>query len=683
MLNIKFNLSFILFFFLLSSSAWAASANKSLVVGAFKNDFALVQKALEDGADINTTVGSSAGNTALNIAVRENYDEIALYLIERGADVNKVNKSRKAPLHYASQNGNEQLVSVLIEQGADVYAEASHKNKPLHLALSKNHYHLVKYFKQAGVDLDSKYIQNKWRPLYYAVFKNLPESVSELIRLGVKIEHPGDKSVPLNKAIKEGFQDITRILLDGGANPKTKDYWKRDAFNTAALFEQKAIMKYLAKRYEFDEHAQKGIVEKDYYFGSPRKGMIVWFFGYETRSPDKAGKVVKLQTPLIAPSISQVIRNMDTLSYKASITKDKDNNYFLNYPENIPVNPDQPFLGGFIVDLTIYGYTNRAASSFQPIALSNKSFPAEVEAFLGDEEELQIHHPKMKAVAERFLSESKTYRDMAVKVDKFVHDHLSYDMPPKRPNTAVDVLGYTHGRCGEYNKLKSAILRSAGIPTRKITGTAAYDFGPVHLDKENTINDHVWLEAWFPGQGWLSVPSTSRFHKRLQFRDIYKRDYFIRRKGTHTYTKYHRKTSRMKRFANSHGNGVFLYLESDIFPVFSRLLKDALTYDRKVSLKIFKDLETLPLDAQVVVNWFLISRKEPAVHRTAAENFNRLIEKSEKLQKKNFVYVSSSLMKQRIADFKHSKTQKSLKPENQSGSIGAATGSIGVGSGSF
>ncbi|MBC8353473.1 MAG: transglutaminase domain-containing protein [Planctomycetes bacterium] len=51
-----------------------------------------------------------------------------------------------------------------------------------------------------------------------------------------------------------------------------------------------------------------------------------------------------------------------------------------------------------------------------------------------------------------------------IAVDQFVHNQFSYGVC-ERPNTAVDLLKFTKGRCGEYAKLKQSLLRSAGIPT--------------------------------------------------------------------------------------------------------------------------------------------------------------------------------------------------------------------------
>ena len=109
-----------------------------------------------------------------------------------------------------------------------------------------------------------------------------------------------------------------------------------------------------------------------------------------------------------------------------------------------------------------------------------------------------------------------------------------------------------------------------------------------------------------------------------------------------------RKTSWLKRFTNSHGNGVFIIMDPSHYPLFSEVLQTALTCDKPVNIRIFKDMETLPESARIMVNWFLMSRKDAAIHQKVAKNFVKLMGELDQLIMETFLHVSSTLMKRPI-----------------------------------
>ena len=56
--------------------------------------------------------------------------DIALVLIEKGADLNIQNKSGDTPLHWASWKGHRDIAFALIENGADLHIQNNLGNKP-------------------------------------------------------------------------------------------------------------------------------------------------------------------------------------------------------------------------------------------------------------------------------------------------------------------------------------------------------------------------------------------------------------------------------------------------------------------------------------------------------------------------------------------------------------------------
>jgi ankyrin repeat protein len=103
--------------------------------------------------------------TPLGIAVDKGYNDIAVLLVQRGADVNKecIDDSSyttaRTPLMIACNNGNVSLIKLLIEHGADVNAQSPDhiKNTPLIYAAMAVHFEEpVKILLAHGADVNMK-----------------------------------------------------------------------------------------------------------------------------------------------------------------------------------------------------------------------------------------------------------------------------------------------------------------------------------------------------------------------------------------------------------------------------------------------------------------------------------------------------------------------------------------------
>ncbi len=72
------------------------------------------------GADINLPSQNGFNVFPLHSAVAGNFSGISKMLIENGAEVNVIQNSGLTPLHSAAQNGNIELIILLLEKGAKV-----------------------------------------------------------------------------------------------------------------------------------------------------------------------------------------------------------------------------------------------------------------------------------------------------------------------------------------------------------------------------------------------------------------------------------------------------------------------------------------------------------------------------------------------------------------------------------
>uniref|UniRef100_H2LVI7 Proteasome 26S subunit, non-ATPase 10 n=1 Tax=Oryzias latipes TaxID=8090 RepID=H2LVI7_ORYLA len=84
--------------------------------------------------------------------------QIALMLLENGADPNATDKLEWTPLHRASAKGNYRLIQLLLKQSASTNIQDCQGNTPLHLACEEERVEAAKLLVEHGASI---YIENK------------------------------------------------------------------------------------------------------------------------------------------------------------------------------------------------------------------------------------------------------------------------------------------------------------------------------------------------------------------------------------------------------------------------------------------------------------------------------------------------------------------------------------------
>ena len=105
-----------------------------LHAAAHENDAALVDRLLDEGADVDAQ--DSGGFTPLHFAAEYSSVEAARRLLDRGAKVDVTNMHGNTPLFSAVFNskGQGELIKLLLEHGADPEKENKHGQSPRGLA---------------------------------------------------------------------------------------------------------------------------------------------------------------------------------------------------------------------------------------------------------------------------------------------------------------------------------------------------------------------------------------------------------------------------------------------------------------------------------------------------------------------------------------------------------------------
>lgn len=129
-----------------------------LMIAAFKNDFAKVDKYLKSGYNINEQ--DKLGGTALMcVLTRSNPLDMVRHLLSKGANPNLLdNKGRNALLLAIFNNQNYETIKELIEKGTDVHIADKDKNTALHYELSKPSpdFNIVKLLISDGIDVTAE-----------------------------------------------------------------------------------------------------------------------------------------------------------------------------------------------------------------------------------------------------------------------------------------------------------------------------------------------------------------------------------------------------------------------------------------------------------------------------------------------------------------------------------------------
>ena len=113
-----------------------AYSEDSFKKAAKKGDLAAVKRVVEkSGLDVNCM----RGHTPLYVASENNHLNIVEYLVDNGADMNKIRVSHQTPLYVAIERGHFDVMKYLVDKGADLNKATTDGNHltPLHIAVQK------------------------------------------------------------------------------------------------------------------------------------------------------------------------------------------------------------------------------------------------------------------------------------------------------------------------------------------------------------------------------------------------------------------------------------------------------------------------------------------------------------------------------------------------------------------
>ena len=216
---------------------------KKLFSATQLGDIHMVLDLIRQGADLNATDGEKK-RTPLRWVAEYGLTEIAIALIDNGADVNAADQDDKTPLHCAAENGRMEIALALIEKGAKVDVANKYGDTPLRLAIEKGHKEIALALIAEGA-INAKNERGE-TPLHIAITKGYKEIALALIAKGTNINAAAKgininatiyrdywDQTPLHVAIQKGYEEIAKALIAKGANINATDDWGQTPLHVA------------------------------------------------------------------------------------------------------------------------------------------------------------------------------------------------------------------------------------------------------------------------------------------------------------------------------------------------------------------------------------------------------------------------------------------------------------------
>lgn len=122
-----------------AATAYSYDGWTALHLAAFFGQLDGAARLLEAGGRLAAVSRNPLANTPLHAAVAGRHEDLSVFLIARGADVNATDSGGHTPLHIAAENGQLPVVEALLARGADPHAVDAEDKTPMSRAAVRNH----------------------------------------------------------------------------------------------------------------------------------------------------------------------------------------------------------------------------------------------------------------------------------------------------------------------------------------------------------------------------------------------------------------------------------------------------------------------------------------------------------------------------------------------------------------
>ena len=166
-----------------------------------------------------------------------------------------------------------------------------------------------------------------------------------------------------------------------------------------------------------------------------------------------------------------------------------------------------------------YGYSRLPALNPAKLRAASTEYPAEIrDVYL----QLPPMDARIAALAKGVAAKARTPYDKAVATENYLRTRFTYTLeltgkPGDEP--LAHFLFETHaGHCEYFASAMTIMLRTLGIPAREVNGFLPGEFNDLAGDYIVRASDaHSWVEAYFPGSGWVTFDPTPAADENFGF----------------------------------------------------------------------------------------------------------------------------------------------------------------------
>lgn len=167
------------------------------------------------------------------------------YLEKDPSLLNKKNEGALTPLNLAAEQNKPEVAMLLLDLGADPYIGDNENSQPIHLAAVSGSIPITELLLSHGVDIDSRDI-NEMTPLLFAASRGQLEMINFLILHGANVKACNINGFSaLHMASVSGNPDLVKMLVSNGAKINARTTLGFTPLHIAASYGRTEVVKYL------------------------------------------------------------------------------------------------------------------------------------------------------------------------------------------------------------------------------------------------------------------------------------------------------------------------------------------------------------------------------------------------------------------------------------------------------
>ncbi len=172
--------------------------------------------------------------------------------------------------------------------------------------------------------------------------------------------------------------------------------------------------------------------------------------------------------------------------------------------------------GGAVYDIDADHPINRYEAESQLAAIDSDELrvaPNTVPSGMDEYLKLPPLDIRISKLAEKITASAPSNYDKAVALEQYLSTHFGYtlELPRSLPQDPLADFLFVRkrGHCEYFASSMAVMLRSLGVPSRIVTGFRGGEFNDLTGQYVVRASDaHSWVEAFFPGSGWVSFDPT-------------------------------------------------------------------------------------------------------------------------------------------------------------------------------